>query len=281
MASKYVGLGKERYQKEGNTIGAWHLGCFDCLRPLMSCLVLPNRHLARTPSPRTFITSLPLLRYHPSAASWANWVWYSARTSFEERRVLQKASQVQNCNAQRRLHLMPGSEDQFDLSSIRSHAVFQLGCRFCLRKCRIHLGTIWVWWFLLVAIYNYFNSVSEIRQNRKGGLTLQPSCSMHAWWIPTGAFGGLMVLVFQSLTRVMQWAPWTLTKMSTDEKGTSSGEEHGVWWRFVQYIFVCEKMKLRVKQAKENLKLCIQPMSACWVERLFKLLEEAVPSPVW
>lgn len=40
----------------------------------------------------------------------------------------------------------------------RSHAApgcMQLGCSFCLRKCRIHSGTIWwLWWFLMVAIYN-------------------------------------------------------------------------------------------------------------------------------
>ena len=216
--------------------------------------------------PSPFITSLPLLRYTT---------------------LLRQIEQIESGT-------LPVHPSKRDVSFRRLHKPKIVMCSVCFSlavgSAFENVGFIWV---QFVAVNNYFNSVIEIRQNRKRGRTLQPSCSMHAWWsqnrsevlfwdiIPTDAFGGLMVLVFQSLTRVMQWAPWTLAKMSTGEKGTSSGEEHGVWWRFVQYIFVCEKMKLRVKQAKEDLKLCIQPMSARWVEHLFKRLGEAVPSPKW
>lgn len=67
----------------------------------------------------------------------------------------------------------------------------------------------------------------------------------------------------------------------TNDKGTSSGEDSSSSSSTSSSV---RKMKLKVKQAKEDLKLCIQPVHACChecgaaVEHVLGLLEEAVPS---
>ena len=66
-----------------------------------------------------------------------------------------------------------------------------------------------------------------------------------------------------------------------NEKGTSSGEDSSSSSSTSSSV---RKMKLEVKQAKEDLKLCIQPVHECChecgaaVEHVVNLLEEAVPS---